>query len=152
MGQTSGKKGGRLPGTGPEAGRDGVRGIVRLAPVEALEFDADRLVELAIGLGDIEAQRLIDESLREIAEDIAQLAIIARSDAPASRADIAETCANIAEVAHAIGLPIFARLAGDIAGCLARGEQTAIAAVLFRLARLSALSARAHWKLCDDWA
>lgn len=120
--------------------------IVHLTPRDRADFDQDRLTELAVDLGEVEAGRGLTATLGRIAErlDLVEVLILRRDTLSA----IAQ-CRDIARMAAKMGLVSLARAADGVADTLAAGDRTAVAATRARLHRQVTLAAQARASLAD---
>lgn len=120
--------------------------VAHLTPRDGAEFDQDRLTELAVDLGEAGARRGLTATLGRIAErlDLVEVLILRRDKLSA----IAQ-CRDIARMAARMGLVSLTRAADGVAGALATGDRTALAATRARLHRQVTLAAQAQTDLAD---
>lgn len=106
--------------------------VLRLAQAEQLELDQDRLVELSIDLGEVEAERGLIAALTRIGDRLDRIeARIADGQGAAAIGH----CHDIARLADRMGLISLARAAQAVATCIATDDPIALAATRARLYR-----------------
>ena len=109
----------------------------RLVHDEGVRLDGARLAALYAELGEAGAEAVICRAMEDLASVLADLQRLA-------------DCAGLlARVAGDIGMATLVRVAGDVADCAARGDLTALTAVLARLVRIGDRSLTAVWDLQD---
>ena len=118
----------------------------RLVHDEGVRLDGDRLAALYAELGEAGAEAVICRAMEDLASVLADLQRLAVQGDLARMPD----CAGLlARVAGDIGMATLVRVAGDVADCAARGDLTALTAVLARLVRIGDRSLTAVWDLQD---
>ena len=117
-----------------------------LEQVEQPRINSDRLVELYVAMGEAGARRTMTDAIEAIAARVTDLF----SALHKGRFDlVAALSLEVCEIARPVGLTSCAFVAEDLNMCAQTGDQAASAAVLNRLARLGAASARQSWSIRD---
>lgn len=116
--------------------------VTLLQQRERVRLDADRLDVLYRQLGDRGAEDVVCRALEEIA---ARLARAERDFRAARHAEMRKGCRSLIAMADQMGMPLLARVAGDVTGCIDTGDGTALAATFARLTRIAECS------LCEIW-
>jgi hypothetical protein len=107
--------------------------LYRIAAHEDAELDISRLLVLRQSLGDQRCREVVEEVVFHMTDRLGQL----QSALDAGNAVEAQILsARLASLSEQVGLADFARVARDLAACLAAAEPTATAAVAARLMRL----------------
>ena len=113
---------------------------------EQPRINSDRLVELYVAMGEAGARRTMADAIEAIGARVTEL-FGALHD---GRFDNVTTLSQeVREIAMPVGLTSCAFVADDLNDCAKIGDQAATAAVLNRLARLGAASARQSWSIRD---
>ena len=107
--------------------------LYRIAAHEEAELDTSRLVVLRQSLGDERCREVVEEVVFHLTDRLGQLQA-ALDDGNAAEAQVLST--RLASLSEQVGLADFARVARDLAACLAAGDPIATAAVAARLMRL----------------
>lgn len=120
--------------------------VEKLRVDEPVRLDPDRLVVIYAELGEIGAERVIAETM----EDLAVHLVGAQLAAQEGREDLLE-CAlrEMVQLSEQVGMVLLERVAQDLLACLARADRVAGAAVLARLVRIAERSLTAVWDLQD---
>lgn len=116
--------------------------VTALQQQERVRLDADRLGLLYQQLGDRGAEDVVCRALEEIA---ARLCQAERDYCAAHFAQMRKGCRSLIAMADQVGMPLLARVAGDVTGCIDAGDGTALAATFARLIRTTESS------LCEIW-
>jgi hypothetical protein len=120
--------------------------VVCLSHDEPTRFDAERLEELCLTLGEAEAEAAVADALKRIAtmvEDFEWLTSVARPC-------LLKVClGSMARDAELIGMITLARVAEAAIACLDSEDAVAQAAALARLRRIGERSILAVWDLDD---
>jgi hypothetical protein len=107
--------------------------LYRIAAHEEAELDTSRLIVLRQSLGDERCREVVEEVVFHLTDRLSQLQAALADDNPAE-AQVLST--RLASLSEQVGLADFARVARDLAACLAASDPTATAAVAARLMRL----------------
>ncbi len=119
-----------------------VKQVTLLQQQERVRLDAGRLETRYHQLGDRGGEDVVCRALEEIAARLAQ----AEHDFRATRfAEMRKGCRSLIAMADQVGMPLLARVAGDVTGCIDTGDGTALAATFARLSRIAERS------LCEIW-
>lgn len=113
---------------------------------ESIRLDPDRLVALYSDLGETGAERVICRAMEELA---ARLTEIQRFVDERNAAAMQRSARLLIGVAEQVGMPTFARVAGDVLRTSDAGDVAAQAATLARLVRIGDRSLNAVWSLRD---
>lgn len=114
-------------------------GISHLIHKEDPRIDGDRLVELLVGLGEDKARKRLRGVLGQIGTATGELF----RELQAGRFDhVRELTREISRLSRDAGLGGCVKVARDLEQCALNGDFVAASAVLHRLARLGAASAR----------
>ena len=111
---------------------------------EGVRPDPDRLVALYSDLGEAGAEQVVCRAMEELA---ARLTEIQRLADEGRLAALSRSVRLLAEVAEQIGMPTFARVAGDVLRAAEAGDIAGQAATLARLVRVGDRSFNAVWDL-----
>lgn len=111
---------------------------------ERVRLDPDRLVALHAELGESGAGQVVCRAMEELA---ARLTEIQRLADEGRLAALSRSVRLLAEVAEQIGMPTFARVAGDVLRAAEAGDIAGQAATLARLVRVGDRSFNAVWDL-----
>ena len=97
---------------------------------EAVTVDPDRLVELCVSMGELQAEGMITTAVEELARGMVDL----DAGYSAQNLQVMEQRANVlAKTAQHIGMVTFARVAEDVADCARVGHWLPLAATVMRL-------------------
>jgi hypothetical protein len=107
--------------------------LYRIAAHEAAELDTGRLLVLRQSLGDRRCREVVEEVVFHLTDRLGQLGSALDTGNVAEAQVLA---ARLASLSEQVGLADFARVARDLADCLAADQPTATAAVAARLMRL----------------
>ena len=107
--------------------------LYRIGAQEEAELDTSRLLVLRQSLGDERCREVVEEVVFHLTDRLGQLQTALDGDNAAEAQVLAERLASLSEQ---VGLADFARVARDLAACLAAGDATATSAVAARLMRL----------------
>ena len=111
----------------------GMQDVVKLEMKEPVRVDPDRLVELCVSMGEIDAELLIACTMEDLARrmvDLEAAYLACDADELAAQAEI------LAHKARTIGMTTFSRVALDVAYCSLATEPVPLAATLDRLQRI----------------
>ena len=121
--------------------------VTPLQQRERVRLDADRLELLYRHLGDRGAEDVVCRALEEIAARLSQ----AERDFLAARfVQMRKVCRSLIALAEQVGMPLLARVAGDVTGCIDAGDGTALAATFARLIRIAESSLCEIWDMADS--
>lgn len=121
--------------------------VTPLQQRERVRLDADRLELLYRQLGDRGAEDVVCRALEEIAARLSQ----AERDFLAARfVQMRKVCRSLIALAEQVGMPLLARVAGDVTGCIDAGDGTALAATFARLIRIAESSLCEIWDMADS--
>lgn len=113
---------------------------------EAVTVDPDRLVELCVSMGELQAEGMITTAVEELARGMVDL----DAGYSAQNLQVMEQRANVlAKTAQHIGMVTFARVAEDVADCARVGHWLPLAATVMRLRRIADRSLNAVWEMQD---
>ena len=107
--------------------------LYQIAAREDAELDMNRLLVLRQSLGDERCREVVEEVVFHLTDRLNQLQAALEA---ADTADAQVLSARLASLSEQVGLADFARVARDLAECLAAGNAIATAAVAARLLRL----------------
>lgn len=125
---------------------NGVAQISDLRPEEGVRLDPDRLAALYAEIGRSGAEQVISAAMEQLAVHLAAIQTAAQRRAAA---DLLRAVDALTRLAGQVGMTSLARVAGDVAGCAARGDPVGQAATLARLVRIGDRSLTAVWDLQD---
>lgn len=111
---------------------------------EAVRVDRARLEELCARIGEAEAEELVCRAMEELA---VRLSFTERQFRQGKRAEMRQSARALATIADRLGMPVLARVAGDVIGCADRRDEIATAAVVARLVRVGERSLSAIWDM-----
>lgn len=120
--------------------------IAVLRHEEAVRLDSARLRALCEELGERAAGDVIERAVQEMA---LRMGAMERDWQRREVEGFARNARSLARLARQVGMTTFARVAGDVAGCVAAGDMTAAAATWARLCRIGDRSLAAIWDLQD---
>ena len=121
--------------------------VAAMAVAEPVVIDRRRLQEIVFELGEIAAERLIQQALEQMA-----MAVSAVLDDPMPRR-VAANAGRLARLARQVGLTSLADVAVDLTDCAGQRDPVALRAVLMRLERVSNRSLTEIWdEFCPDLA
>jgi NADPH-dependent ferric siderophore reductase len=100
---------------------------------EDAALDRSRIGVLRQSLGDQRCREVVSEVVFHLTD---RLGLLQTALAEGKIGEAQALAARLASLSAQVGLPDFSRVARDLAGCLAIGDGTAIAAVSSRLERL----------------
>lgn len=118
--------------------------IRRLSYREGVRLDQRRLEELYHRLGAAGAEEFVCRALEEIAVRLTYAEKLYRRG---ELAELRKCLRALTASAERIGMVALSRVAGDVRGCIDRGDAVATAATLSRLARTGEGSLSAIWDL-----
>ena len=121
--------------------------VEHLVILESAEADGDRLVEISVAMGELEAIAIISRSADILHRGLDNLRHAYRQD---DFVAVAEQAKALAQIADNIGLTQFGRVAGDVEACALAGAPTPLAATITRLSRLAGPSIRSVWELQEN--
>ena len=107
--------------------------LYRIGAQEEAELDTSRLLVLRQSLGDERCREVVEEVVFHLTDRLGQLQTALDAG---NAADAQVLATRLASLSEQVGLADFARVARDLAACLAAGDATATAAVAARLMRL----------------
>ena len=107
--------------------------LYRIAAQEEAELDTSRLLVLRQSLGDQRCREVVEEVVFHLTDRLGQLQSALDSN---NVADAEVLATRLASLSEQVGLADFARVARDLAECLAGDNPTATSAVAARLMRL----------------
>lgn len=113
---------------------------------EGIRLDPDRLVALYSDLGEAGAEQVVCRAMEELA---GRLTEIQRFADEGDLAAMGRSARLLIRVAEQVGMPTFARVAGDVLRATAAGDHAGQAATLARLVRIGDRSLNAVWDLHD---
>lgn len=116
--------------------------VARLRPAEAVRLDRGRIAALYGSAGEHQADEIIGRAMEELA---LRLALVERAHAARDLRQVAKRSHGLVAIAEQLGMTAVAEVAGAVEICAARGDRTALAATLARLARLADHSLTAVW-------
>jgi hypothetical protein len=129
------------PGRGGDA-----NAVLCLHHDEPTRFDAERLEELCLTLGEVQAEMEVAEALKRIAATIDELDWLISTASPS----LLQLCLDsLARDADLIGMATLATVAKAASDCLENDDAVARAAAFARLRRIGQRSIRAVWDLDD---
>lgn len=120
--------------------------VIKLEMREPVRVDPDRLVELCVSLGEMDAELMIASTMEDLARRMIDLEAAYLSCDVDRLVTEAET---LASTARKIGMTTFARVALDVANCGLSTESVPLAATLNRLQRIASKSLSAVWDMQD---
>ena len=126
-------------------------GVSNLVVEEELSFEPDRVVELVVTHGELGTQRLVDDTMREIATLCSELVHRFQCDNGGDANEFTVQVRKIEAAARAIGLPVFQHVVQALSRCYQSGDRNAQAALQHRLVRLVASALRRSWDLSDHF-
>lgn len=100
---------------------------------ECVVLDTTRISVLRRSLGDQRTREIIEEVVFHLAD---RMSLLRGALDGGDEAEAQALAARLASLSEQVGLASFARVARDLASCLASGDPAATAAVAARLARL----------------
>ncbi|WP_420861565.1 hypothetical protein [Algirhabdus cladophorae] len=116
--------------------------VAILTHEERVHFDPDRLTELYAELGELAAETVVCRALEELSIKLRRI------EAAFWSRDIKtvhDNASGLIEVAEQIGMHSLARVASDVAGCVASGDVVALGGTLARLLRVGDQSLSTIW-------
>ena len=113
---------------------------------EQPRIDSDRLVELYVAMGEAGARRTMADAIEAIGARVTEMFNALHSGRFDLLSDLSK---EVRDTALPVGLTSCAFVAEDLLDCAKIADQAATAAVLNRLARLGAASARQSWSIRD---
>lgn len=116
--------------------------VTFLCPHERIWLDPSRIGLLYAEMGGAEVQALLDRAMLELGSVHDDLAEQYRMH---DLAGFARSLRRLRRIADHLGLTTVARIAGDVAECLARGDPTALAATWSRLSRSAEQAQLGNW-------
>lgn len=119
--------------------------ITELAPEEPARFNPERLEELCLKIGEVQAEAEVALALHRISEHLPTLDALLRNDESAFPVAIDQ----IAKDAELIGMATLARVARGVLDSYATRNHVALAATMARLDRVGERSIHAVWDLED---
>lgn len=120
--------------------------VVALRPKEYLRQDAEPIATIYRNLGTSAAERVVSRALGELALTMAGLAQQVRER---EMADTGRQLRRLQRMAENLGMVSLGLVAGDLRGCLDRGNSTDFAAVWARLIRVAESSLAPDKELLD---
>lgn len=120
--------------------------ICRLEIHEPVTVDPDRLVELCVSMGELQAEAMITTAIEELARGIVDAEAAYRAQ---DMAALQGRAAVLARTADHIGMTSFARVAEDVMSCAGACEWIPLSATLTRLRRIADRSLSAVWDMQD---
>ncbi len=123
------------------------QGVVSLRPREALSIDPARLMELRNTGGAGQVDRMLGETLEDLALGLSRIAGAYQQDRFTT---ITDECVAIGKIAGRIGLDRIARVAFTVAALAKGSDGVALSANLARLMRLGNDALGAIWELQDQ--
>ncbi|MFW5654488.1 MAG: hypothetical protein ACOCYW_02430 [Roseicyclus sp.] len=138
---------GGMAGTLEPPARTGMaEGVVCLHHDEPTRFDAERLEDLCLTLGEAQAETEVAEALKRIATTIDQLDWLISMAGP----ELLKLClGSLARDAGMIGMTTLSSVAEAASNCVDRDDAIARAAAFARLRRIGERSILAIWDLDD---
>jgi hypothetical protein len=125
---------------------DDAHAVFCLRHDEPTRFDAERLEELCLTLGEAQAEMEVAEALKRIATTIDELDWLISAASPS----LLQLClASLGRDADMIGMATLAKVAEAASDCLDHDDAVARAAAFARLRRIGERSIRAVWDLDD---
>ncbi len=118
----------------------------KLRRLERVRLDRHRLDEIVARFGPHGADDLISRAMEELA---VQLAKVHKAYQRAALCEVESAALKIGEVAAHVGMPGFARVAGDVARLARRNDGAALSATVARLGRIGECSLMKVWDLQD---
>lgn len=117
-----------------------------LRPSERVRLDAEQLELLYTKLGEESADEVLCRAMEEMAIRLKQSE---RFYSAGATRELRKTAHSLIAIAEQIGLMTLARVAGDVVGCIDRGDGVALGATFGRLVRSGDQSLTAIWDLQD---
>lgn len=108
--------------------------LYHCAAQECVVLDTTRISILRRSLGDQRTREIVEEVVFHLAD---RMSLLREALDASAGAEAKALAARLASLSEQVGLAAFARVARDLAACLAAGDPTATAAVAARLARLA---------------
>lgn len=112
---------------------DRAAGVVVLAIRERVREDLEPIVTIYRNLGSDSAAGVVNRALGDLG---IALAGVADAMARHEMAELSPLLRRVRSMANGLGLVTLAHVAGDLDRCIARGDNTAVAAVWARLCRV----------------
>jgi len=113
---------------------------------EGVRIDSDRLMALYDDLGAAGAEGVVSRAMEELTRRMSEMQDQFRSQ---ELVTFSRNARSLGRVAGQVGMTSLARVAQDVADCVARGEAVALAATWARLARIGDRSLVAVWDMQD---
>lgn len=116
--------------------------VTLLRQQEQVQLDAHRLAVLYLQLGETNAEDVVCRALEELAARLAHAEKLYRDGHWVA---LRKCTRSLIAIADQVGMPLLARVAGDVTGTVDRGDANALAATFARLLRIGECS------LCEIW-
>jgi len=120
--------------------------VTMLKQNECVRLDTDRLATLYVQLGESIAEDIVCRALEELAM---RLDRAERCYREGHLEDMRKSTRSLIAIADQIGMPLLVQVAGDVTGCVDRGDRNALAATFTRLLRISERSLCEIWEMQD---
>lgn len=120
--------------------------ILTLDQDETVRLNPDKLGELYRQLGDAGAEDVVCRAIEELAVRLSQCE---RAWRAGKYAELSKCARSLIAIADQIGMTALARVADDVGQALRSGDQSAVAATLYRLIRIGEKSLTAVWDQRD---
>lgn len=117
--------------------------VALLRQSEQVRLDPDRLDQIFVRLGRHAAEDVVCRALRELSRRLAETGRLHRLD---EMRPMRKCARSLGAIADQLGMPLLARVAGDVCACSEGGDPVALAATLARLSRVGDLSLAQLWQ------
>ena len=119
--------------------------IADLRPQESTRFNPDRLEQLCLRVGEVQAEAAVALALHRSTESLPTLGRLMAAEP----VNFPVTVEQIAMDAELMGMASLARAARDVIVCFATSNNVALAATMARLSRVGDRSVNAVWEMDD---
>lgn len=123
-----------------------VEHLSELRPLELVDVDSDRLVELCVRMGENRAEEVIALSVDNLWRGLDGLKACYQEQ---RFEDLADQSRGLAQIAENLGLSLFVKICRDVEACAVRADTPALSGCLSRLSRIADQSICSVWDLCD---